>query len=793
MTAPRDSGQLADFSEAADSGNSGYAASDLSRRRGAARAPENRGTPSRGQHPGRDDVALVVAELERIVAQASGIQAAKEALARVEDIARGCLQEPAVRLALLRLRERAGERKGLTDQWLALLQDCPHDLRIVRYGALRLVKDRRLEDALALIDQYLPERLDDPDVSLARAELLGNAGIYDQSDMLFRYLIRRYDRRDARVGFAKQLNKRGLLAEALESIEPVAHTLPAGSKAAALAASLKENCAFFLRHDPDSLRSDHDIRIVAMKHAVLRFRTRVLPERPADHAARVALVTGSLGPGGAERQLTRLARRLKQISGTRFGTAACTTGAVEVLVKQCSAATPEDRSRSVDFFLPDLRDAQVPVTEINRIKPVAAAHQPIEDPELQRLLEYLPPPVHYGVTRLAPHLRAQNVDVISLWQDGTCLFGALAALLAGVPVIHLVFRGLPPNLRRERYRPEYHVLFQALAQVPGVRFVTNSRTCAQEYAAWLDIPVQRFHILYNGVPEMEATGSPQDVARWREFEARTPDAQETIGGVFRLQPDKRPLLWVRLAARYLKQRPHARFFIVGDGRLSENAEALARELGIADRLLLAGLSSHVGFWYSKMDVEVLLSRVEGLPNVLIEAQLMGVATVSTPAGGAGECFVDGVNGHLLRSLEKPDLNEACERIAALVDDARAGRGMAAQGRARSREMFSVPAMLTCFIGLCAPQVPSCGPEAAAAADAVAPLHATVRPAAASHRRRAKGGKAGAPRKPAAAGRAAAGAKNPAGSAPAGKAAGKAAVGKAPAGKAADAGQAVGLR
>lgn len=711
MTKNRDSSLIGLSAETQDIEPGSRPAPKPRRKRVEESPPENgagQGGGQRGSASEQAAAALVAAELERVVTEAAGIQAAKEALAHAEDIARGCLRDPSVRFALLRLKERAGERDGLMDQWSALLQDCPGDLRIVRYCASRLVKERQVEDAMALIDQYLPEKLDDPVDALARAELLSDAGAHDQSDMLFRYLIKHYDRRDARVGFAKRLNKRGLLADALESIEPVVHTLPANSKAAALAASLKESREFFLRHDPDSLHSGEDIRIIAMKHALLRFRERELSSRSDGRAANVALVTGSLGPGGAERQLTRLATHLKRVSGTQFDEASCTTGEVEVLVKQHSAASPADRNRRIDFFLPDLREAEVPVTEINRMKPVAVSHQQVGDADLQRLLECLPPQVHYGVTRLAPYLREREIDVISLWQDGTCLFGALAALLAGIPVIHLMFRGLPPNVRPERYRPEYHVLFQTLAQVPGVQFVTNSQTCANEYAEWLNISVERFHILYNGVPELNTAGSAQDEAEWREFEARTADADETIGGVFRLQPDKRPLLWIRLAARYLKRRPRARFFIVGGGRLQEKAEALAQDLGIADRLLLVGLSSHVGFWYSKMDVKVLLSRVEGLPNVLIEAQSLGVATVSTPAGGAGECFVNGVNGHLLESLENPDLNEACDSIAALVDAGKAGRGMGEQSRARSRRLFSVPAMLTRFIDLCAASEASCG-------------------------------------------------------------------------------------
>jgi len=373
---------------------------------------------------------------------------------------------------------------------------------------------------------------------------------------------------------------------------------------------------------------------------------------------------------------------------------------VEVLVKQHTEPAGSAKKQGLDFFLPVLAEAKIPVTEINGLPPISASHQQVVDPALGRLLEQLPPPVHYGVTRLAPMLRANAFDVVSLWQDGTCLFGALAALLAGVPTIHLVFRGLPPNIRKDRYREEYPVLYRALAQVPGVHFVSNSRTAAQEYAQWLDIPLERFHILYNGVPELPTGTSPEDEKKWNAFQACTADATETIGGVFRMEPDKRPQLWIKLAAQYLKRRPKARFFIVGDGRLLDNMVALADELGVTERLMFVGLSNHVGYWYSQMDVKVLLSRYEGLPNVLIEAQLLGVPVVSTPAGGAGECFVENLTGHLLGDVDHPDLNEACEKIESMVDLMRGNEVLKQHSRQRARELFSLNAMLGKFLSLC---------------------------------------------------------------------------------------------
>ncbi|CAP40566.1 glycosyltransferase [Bordetella petrii] len=661
---------------------------------------------------GRDHVASdlqrVHAQLEEIVTASGRVQIAQENLARAQALARDYMEDSKVRFLLLRLKESAGLNEGLSEQWSTLLQECPDDLQIVRYCATRLVKERHLDEALSLVERHLPASTKSAAKLFARAKLLGDIRAHEQSDELFRRLISQHADRNMRVEFAKRLRKRGLLADAFETIMPVADQLAPGSKAAELASELASDYAFYQDFEPEEELAGKDIRIVSMKHAILHFRDRQIVDQPPERPVSVALVTGSLGPGGAERQLTRLAGELTRMAESpdhRPADVLMRPEKVEVLVKQHTEPSGNGKKQGLDFFLPVLAEAQIPVTEINRLPAVSVSHQSVSDETLARLLEQLPPPVHYGVTRLAPVLRDNPFDVVSLWQDGTCLFGALAALLAGAPTIHLVFRGLPPNIRKDRFREEYPELYQALAQVPGVYFVSNSVKAAQAYAEWLGIPIVRFHVLYNGVPDLAIDASPGDKKKWLAFRKSTADATETVGGVFRLEPDKRPQLWIKLAAQYLKRRPKARFVIVGDGRLHDNIVALARELRVTDRLLLVGLSNHVGYWYSQMDASVLLSRYEGLPNVLIEAQLLGVPVVSTPAGGAGECFVENVTGHLLADVEHPDLNEACEKVASIVDQVRTNEALREHSRHRAQKLFSLDAMLAKFLSLCVPVMP----------------------------------------------------------------------------------------
>lgn len=624
-------------------------------------------------------------------------------LIQAKELAQDHLSDVRVRSLLLQIEGLSSDAE-LSGAWEELFLSCPSNAVIAHFYVRSLAKGGYNDDAQRVIDRFFPEDLAEADTCLHRATLLADARFDDASDELFRRLIDRHERRDIRVAFAKRLNKRGMPAAALETLAPVAHTFRLGTKAWELHERLKEMHALFCKLEPEGMPENSDVRILAMKHAILHFRERLPRDLSGSSRLSIALVTGSLSPGGAERQLTRIACVVNSalpkpaVSAVSYKQA---SASVEVIVRQYGEGKTQ---RNASFFLGDLVKANVRVTEINALPVVSARQQGGRGQVLRHLVEHLPPQVNYGVTRLCSYFRARKFDVVSLWQDGTCLQGALAAVLAGVPVIHLVFRGLPPNLRRDRYRPEYAVLYQAMAQVPGVKFVCNSKVVAQAYAQWLQLPAERFSLLYNGVPEMSVEPMAQDAATWHAFEQQTSDATETIGAVFRFEPDKRPLLWIRLAHRYVTKRPKARFVIVGEGRLMENARQLVAELGIGERFLFAGLSSRVGYWYSRMDVKVLLSRFEGLPNVLIEAQMLGVPVLATPAGGSAECFLEGETGELLRSVDQPDLDEACEKIARLVDACKADTGIRALAQRHAKGLFAVDAARDTFLNLCAAEL-----------------------------------------------------------------------------------------
>jgi len=101
--------------------------------------------------------------------------------------------------------------------------------------------------------------------------------------------------------------------------------------------------------------------------------------------------------------------------------------------------------------------------------------------------------------------------------------------------------------------------------------------------------------------------------------------------------------------------------LVGDGPLRRSLEALADELGIADRCRFVGYVDDVSRYLAACDVVALTSANEGTPVTIIEALAAGVPVVSTDVGGVRDVVTDGRSGFLVPFGD-------VERVAARLDD-----------------------------------------------------------------------------------------------------------------------------
>lgn len=142
------------------------------------------------------------------------------------------------------------------------------------------------------------------------------------------------------------------------------------------------------------------------------------------------------------------------------------------------------------------------------------------------------------------------------------------------------------------------------------------------------------------------------------------EREKTIVSVGRLCPQKNFGLLIRAFARIAPAHPEHRLVIYGRGGLLEELQALARELGVADRVDFPGHVDDMPQRLRRAGMYVLSSDYEGMPNALIEAMAQGLPCVATDCdGGGARCLVeDGVNGLMIPTRDEAGMAEAIGRI-----------------------------------------------------------------------------------------------------------------------------------
>lgn len=370
------------------------------------------------------------------------------------------------------------------------------------------------------------------------------------------------------------------------------------------------------------------------------------PTSVKDNRKGLVFVIGTLGPGGSERQaVLSLCAFIKRITQP-------------VALIAFSLRSKENR-----FFLPNLESAGVRVYELNgetrdetgiyaekTIAKIAARFLPSDLDDVGSCMETL--------SFLGP-------SVVHIWLDETNIKAGLASVALKIPKIILNTRSLPPN-HFTLHQPYMRESYRWLLKQPGVVLLNNSKAGARAYEQWLDLPKGHIRVIHNGFDLNTARQGRSDDCRqkYRKHHHIPPDVP-LVGTVIRLTEEKRPLLWVDIAAHVRRALPGAHFLVVGDGLLRVKFEDRVSTWGLSEVVHIVGYERDVLSAIAAMDLFLLTSRAEGLPNVLLEAQAMGVPVVTTDAGGAKEAVDHGHSGWI---LEHDDPQHAGMVIAQLLRD-----------------------------------------------------------------------------------------------------------------------------
>jgi len=197
------------------------------------------------------------------------------------------------------------------------------------------------------------------------------------------------------------------------------------------------------------------------------------------------------------------------------------------------------------------------------------------------------------------------------------------------------------------------------------------------------VPAKNCVLLENGIDATEYT------RRRSVSEAKAalglPTEGLVVGAVGRLSAEKGFDVLIRSLHALVARGLDVRVVIVGEGDERASLERLAGELGLADRVRLAGWQADVRGYFEAMDVFALSSLREGLPNVLLEAMALEVPVVSTRVNGVPRLIQDGHNGFLVSA---GDINGLTAALTALLSNANLRDVFRAEGRRTVETRYS---------------------------------------------------------------------------------------------------------
>jgi len=221
----------------------------------------------------------------------------------------------------------------------------------------------------------------------------------------------------------------------------------------------------------------------------------------------------------------------------------------------------------------------------------------------------------------------RRIDILHMHGYGATTFGRLAAARRGIPAIlheHANLTDTPWFQKiADRVLEPYTDIALAVSRSTA-DFVVNARL----------VSPSKVKVVYLGVPleEFSRPRTADEIARARADLGIAP-GEFAIGTITRLHESKGNSVLVDAAATVVRERPAARFFLVGEGPLLADLQAQAAALGLGDRFVFAGFRRDVPATLSAFDLSVFPSLWEGTPLTAFEALAMGKPIVATDADG----------------------------------------------------------------------------------------------------------------------------------------------------------------
>jgi len=356
---------------------------------------------------------------------------------------------------------------------------------------------------------------------------------------------------------------------------------------------------------------------------------------------RLLIVLNTLGAGGAETQLSRIATRLnKNIFDVQV-----------VYYNKIGLAHPAEI----------LIKAGIKVTYLDR-------------PKWGRIL-YL--------FKAAAFMKRNKIDIVHAWHGTANYYATIPAIMARVPVILGGLRG--------KHDSDFGWILKSIVNIWCALWVTNAKSIKEIALHKMKfVDGKKIIVIPNGLEINDNNISKQDSTTFFDhFRTERP----VIGTVSRLDPIKNLMLFIHMARQLIQQGYEADFWIIGEGPMRSEIESAIEKYSLKNYVKMFGYRTDIALALSKMDVFVLTSDSEGCPNVLLEAMQASLPIVSTNCSSLEQMVEQGINGY---TVPVGDLTSLVEKVQSILSNPEKRKVLGINSRQIIKQRFELSIIVKQF-------------------------------------------------------------------------------------------------
>ncbi len=297
------------------------------------------------------------------------------------------------------------------------------------------------------------------------------------------------------------------------------------------------------------------------------------------------------------------------------------------------------------------------------------------------------------VLEIAAFCRQGRYDLVHTWLFTANAVGVPGARLAGVPRVIASVRNM--SLWKRTWCNQWWFRGADMLSSWAADAVTvNARALVADHARWAAYPRRWIDVIHNGLDPAAFLREAADVRGELRQLAGLPADAPVVGTTGRLAPEKDHRTFLAMMAEVHRRRPDVRGVIVGGGALRDELERAAADLGVTGIVTFLGERSDARRLMAGFDVFLLSSKIEGFPNVLLEAAYLGVPAVATQVGGNADVLPEPET-----TFPSGDAAAGARQVLRLLDDPSLAAAHADRTRRRALEHFTADRMADAWLAL----------------------------------------------------------------------------------------------